>query len=184
MEAKDTCPASLNIPEIAVSWESFRLGIANHNSTGSKQLSNNTDFMWQKISSIKHVGEEEVFDIEVEGTHNFVAGHILRKMENGKWTMDKDAEAEIIQNNSQFSILHSQFIFGGIIAHNTEISGGGEEADNLTQNLASQGDALRSYFQNWIGTFFLHNCLLLMLPDTGKKLMGTGVRREFPRMSL
>ena len=30
---------------------------------------------WVKIKSIEYVGYEQVYDIEVEGTHNFVAGH-------------------------------------------------------------------------------------------------------------
>ena len=32
---------------------------------------------WQKIESIEKVGEEQVYDIEVENTHNFVAGHYI-----------------------------------------------------------------------------------------------------------
>jgi len=32
---------------------------------------------WQKIASIEYVGEEQVYDIEVEGTHNFIANGIL-----------------------------------------------------------------------------------------------------------
>ncbi|MFZ5366523.1 MAG: phage integrase SAM-like domain-containing protein [Patescibacteria group bacterium] len=33
--------------------------------------------VWDKIQSIKYVGEEQVYDIEVEGTHNFVGNGIL-----------------------------------------------------------------------------------------------------------
>ncbi|NCP17513.1 hypothetical protein GW853_03125, partial [Candidatus Kuenenbacteria bacterium] len=33
---------------------------------------------WQKIKSIEYVGEEQVYDIEVSGTHNFVAGHWIK----------------------------------------------------------------------------------------------------------
>ncbi|MBU3901415.1 hypothetical protein KKF25_02115, partial [Patescibacteria group bacterium] len=36
-----------------------------------------TDVKWEKITSIEYVGEEQVYDIEVEGTHNFVANGII-----------------------------------------------------------------------------------------------------------
>ncbi len=32
---------------------------------------------WGKIASIEYVGEEQVYDIEVERTHNFVANGII-----------------------------------------------------------------------------------------------------------
>ena len=35
--------------------------------------------VWDEIVSIESVGREQVYDIEVEGTHNFVAGHLLNK---------------------------------------------------------------------------------------------------------
>jgi len=53
------------------------------------------DVMWDEIVSIEKVGEERVYDIEVEGTHNFVAG---QKM--------------------------GETAFGGLFAHNTYITGG------------------------------------------------------------
>ncbi|KKT34459.1 MAG: hypothetical protein UW22_C0074G0004, partial [Candidatus Gottesmanbacteria bacterium GW2011_GWB1_44_11c] len=77
----------------------------------------NNDVNYIKISSIDFVGYEQVYDIEVEGTHNFVAGHMMKQMENGKWKIDEEAE----KNLSPLSILHSPFQFRGIIAHNTEI---------------------------------------------------------------
>src|SRR3989338_7351037 len=36
------------------------------------------DVMWDEIAEIRKVGEERVWDIEVEGTHNFVAGGLMR----------------------------------------------------------------------------------------------------------
>jgi len=33
--------------------------------------------VWDEIQSIEYVGEEQVYDIEVEGTHNFIANGIL-----------------------------------------------------------------------------------------------------------
>ena len=35
------------------------------------------DIMIDEIVSIEYVGEEHVYDIEVEGTHNFVANGII-----------------------------------------------------------------------------------------------------------
>ncbi len=63
------------------------------------------DIMWDEIVEIKKVGQEKVYDIEVEGTHNFVAGNMIEgtaskaktKSVAGRW-------------------------FGGIFAHNTYIS--------------------------------------------------------------
>ena len=52
------------------------------------------EVMWDEIVSIEKVGEEKVYDIEVEGTHNFVAG---KKM--------------------------GETAFGGLFAHNTYVTG-------------------------------------------------------------
>ncbi|HNR81648.1 MAG TPA: hypothetical protein PKK37_04385, partial [Candidatus Pacearchaeota archaeon] len=42
------------------------------------RLSNSEpEVSWEKISSIEYVGQEQVYDIEVAGTHNFVANEIL-----------------------------------------------------------------------------------------------------------
>ena len=35
------------------------------------------DILWDEIESIRHVGREQVWDIEVEGTHNFVGNDIF-----------------------------------------------------------------------------------------------------------
>ena len=32
---------------------------------------------FERIASIKNTGRKQVYDIEVEGTHNFVAGHYV-----------------------------------------------------------------------------------------------------------
>ena len=37
------------------------------------------DAVWEKISSIKRVGWEQVWDISVKNTHNFVAGHYINQ---------------------------------------------------------------------------------------------------------
>ena len=61
------------------------------------------DILWDRIVSIEYAGEEHVYDIEVEGTHNFIAGHVIARR-------PKADEA-------------ISYFFGGIIAHNTYMSG-------------------------------------------------------------
>jgi hypothetical protein len=42
-----------------------------------RTMNNEPYVLWAKISSIEYVGYEQVYDIEVEGTHNFVANDII-----------------------------------------------------------------------------------------------------------
>jgi len=42
-----------------------------------RSLTSKSDILWDEIVSIKPVGKEQVFDIEVEGTHNFVGNDIF-----------------------------------------------------------------------------------------------------------
>ena len=55
--------------------------IANASSVRGEQNENaemqNGDVLWDEIVSIEHVGTEQVWDIEVEGTHNFVGNNIF-----------------------------------------------------------------------------------------------------------
>jgi len=37
----------------------------------------NSDIFWDKITSINYIGEQETFDLEIEGTHNFIANNIF-----------------------------------------------------------------------------------------------------------
>ncbi|MBU2578336.1 NYN domain-containing protein, partial [Patescibacteria group bacterium] len=60
------------------------------------------------IVSIEYAGEEQVYDIEVEGTHNFVAGH---------WIKRDSSEVSFGSSDG------GERFFGGIVAHNTYISG-------------------------------------------------------------
>ncbi len=55
------------------------------------------DVMWDEVVEIKKVGEERVWDIEVEGTHNFVAGHLIRPAAEVA-----NAEVEQSQSNPNF----------------------------------------------------------------------------------
>ena len=38
-----------------------------------------SDILWSRIVAIDFAGYEQVYDIEVEGTHNFVAGHWVER---------------------------------------------------------------------------------------------------------
>ncbi|PIS22235.1 hypothetical protein COT50_03035, partial [candidate division WWE3 bacterium CG08_land_8_20_14_0_20_41_10] len=69
-EAKNTRPKLAVNSDNLSSWESF-----NNTNTGVQNVS--SDIIWTKIASIEYVGEEQVYDIEVEGTHNFVGNGIV-----------------------------------------------------------------------------------------------------------
>ncbi|MEK7169453.1 MAG: NYN domain-containing protein, partial [Patescibacteria group bacterium] len=43
----------------------------------SNPVGDNSDMVWAKVSSIEKVGEEQVYDIEIEGTHNFIGNDIV-----------------------------------------------------------------------------------------------------------
>ncbi|MBU4257729.1 hypothetical protein KKC04_04960 [Patescibacteria group bacterium] len=60
-----------------------------------------TDILWDKIVSIEYWGRDHVYDIEVEGTHNFIGGHVIAR---------SDSDEAI------------SYFFGGIFAHNTYIT--------------------------------------------------------------
>ena len=61
-------------------------------STVSKDKTAVNEFAWDEIVSIEQVGEEQVYDIEVEGTHNFVAGHYINR-KTGKALTEKQEKA-------------------------------------------------------------------------------------------
>lgn len=44
-------------------------------------VQNGETIAWEKIKSIEQLPAERVYDIEVEGTHNFVAGHFIDKQQ-------------------------------------------------------------------------------------------------------
>ncbi|PIS16397.1 MAG: hypothetical protein COT61_04145, partial [Candidatus Portnoybacteria bacterium CG09_land_8_20_14_0_10_44_13] len=72
IEAKNTCPISRQISESVSNLGENKLA------TIYSQYNNaESDVKREKIASIEYVGEEQVYDIEVEGTHNFVAGHFV-----------------------------------------------------------------------------------------------------------
>ena len=100
------------------------------------------DILWDKIVSIEYIGYEHVYDIEVEGTHNFVTGHWIEK-EAGKlesWKAGNPAfqQYPALQQHSDSPVapaLQPHVFFGGIIAHNTYIKGA--TADNAAAALSA-----------------------------------------------
>src|SRR3989338_3548605 len=55
-------------------------GILNSHNAGlinSREWLGEDDILWDEIESIKHVGTEQVWDIEVEGTRNFIGNNIF-----------------------------------------------------------------------------------------------------------
>ena len=74
------------------------------------------DVLWDEIVSIKKVGEERVYDIEVAGTHNFVAGNMIGQG-RGKW-------------------------YGGIYAHNTYLEGNATTTGSLVVGTATGEESI------------------------------------------
>jgi len=81
------------------------------------------DITVDTIVSIEYCGNEQVYDIEVEGTHNFVAGHWITRAtkDSGSWIMDRGTNPPSTIHHP----LSNGVFFGGIIAHNTYIKGAG-----------------------------------------------------------
>ena len=57
------------------------------------------DIVWDEIVSIKKVGREKVYDIEVEGAHNFVAGHLIDRETGEK--LSPEEEKKILQRSEE-----------------------------------------------------------------------------------
>jgi len=77
--------------------------------------------VWDEIVSIQSCGKEHVYDIEVDGTHNFVAGHVIDKESKKKFS--EEEEKEILAENGHSDKLPDGLEFAGIVAHNTYIGG-------------------------------------------------------------
>ncbi|MBL7078032.1 MerR family DNA-binding transcriptional regulator, partial [Candidatus Shapirobacteria bacterium] len=135
-------------------------------STNQKLTQEENDVKFVKIASIELVGEEQVYDIEVEGTHNFVAGHFVRRNpksqtlnpkqylnsndQNSKQGDKESLEHSDLENSNlfrvsslEFSVSDEEVFFGGIVAHNTYMSGNlGIGTTNPVQKLHVEGQCI------------------------------------------
>ncbi len=59
---------------------------------------------WEPIVSIEYLGKKQVYDIQVQGTHNFVAGHYMNK-QTGKVLTQAQEEAYAEWKNSNYNSL-------------------------------------------------------------------------------
>ncbi|MFA6048112.1 MAG: tail fiber domain-containing protein [Parcubacteria group bacterium] len=103
------------------------------------------DILWDEIVSIESVGVEQVWDIEVEGTHNFVAGHLIDEKTGAQLT--EVEEKKILDGEDK----DKKAYFGGIYAHNTYISGGLFLGANSSDNFISIGSTGASSTTMYIG---------------------------------
>ncbi|MCL4374509.1 hypothetical protein M1523_01470 [Patescibacteria group bacterium] len=81
-----------------------------------------SDVEWDEIVSIKRLSPERVYDIEVEDTHNFVAGHFIDLPSGNETILTDEPQRGPPTNNFKIKNLKlkiGQKWFGGIIAHNT-----------------------------------------------------------------
>lgn len=108
------------VPKDEVTASLLNCSIADNNET-MKQCDN--DVLWDEIVSIRRLSPECVYDIEVEGTRNFVAGHLLEV------PLPKTPR---ILTDEPLRGPPSNKWFGGFFAHNTYISSGSASlnADN------------------------------------------------------
>jgi hypothetical protein len=86
------------------------------------------DVMWDEIVEIKHVGEERVYDIEVEGTHNFVAGHLIDQETNQQLSIKE--EKEYLEKENETDNKKKAW-FGALFAHNTYLNGNATTTGSL-----------------------------------------------------
>ncbi|MFA4889762.1 MAG: hypothetical protein WC628_09360 [Candidatus Omnitrophota bacterium] len=98
--------------------------------------------LWVKIASLDYVGREQVYDIEVEGTHNFVAGHFVEVEGVPPSQARRDPALDGAISGRRWEVegkAAPSTFFGGIIAHNTYIKGAGAAAGITFRTADSTG---------------------------------------------
>ena len=87
-------------------------GIARDNLAPSTRHQAPTDILWDKIVSIEYWGYEQVYDIEVEGTHNFIAGHWVERKAGklGSWGAGRVEEGSRAKSGAENSSAQRRFI--------------------------------------------------------------------------
>jgi len=55
------------------------VNLGSHNTTYTEEIfkDSDSDVLWDPIASIEYLGEEQVYDVEIEGTHNFIGNGIF-----------------------------------------------------------------------------------------------------------
>ena len=99
---------------------------------GGKQFGLDQALVFEEIVSIENTGIQHTYDIEVEGTHNFVAGHLINTKTGESLTSEE--ETRVLNENghdvenmrfnnwlvpSEYTKAENSVVFGGIVAHNT-----------------------------------------------------------------
>src|SRR3989344_5373163 len=97
-----------------------------------KQFGLDQALVFEEIVSIENTGVQHTYDIEVEGTHNFVAGHLINTKtgepltpeEEDKVLNENGHDVENMKFNnwlvpSEYTTTEDGIVFGGIVAHNT-----------------------------------------------------------------
>ena len=158
--------ANTTNPKLAVnsdnlsSWESF-----SRNSINSNIVGENSAVKFSKIISITPAGEEEVFDIEVEGTHNFIGGHWVRKIQDSSENSENSDSQKVRDSESQ-SVRpseSSEYFFGGIVAHNTQIeptqTNPNQQSIEQTPSQPSSNSLLDRAGEMWMKVFQFYNSI-------------------------
>jgi len=70
-------------------------------------LSNEGDILWDPIIAINLLGFEQVYDIEVAGTHNFVAGHYIDARTGNALTQDQE---EVVALRQELGTWNSEML--------------------------------------------------------------------------
>jgi replicative DNA helicase len=73
----------------------------------------NSDIYWDKVKEIKELGEEEVYDVTIEDTHNFVANNIF--VHN---SIEQDADVVMFLNREDDNVEKDQTTVELIVAKN------------------------------------------------------------------
>ncbi len=103
----------------------------------SLHSSDDDDILWDEIVSIKYVGREQVWDIEVEGTHNFVGNDIFA---HNTYLLRADPHTGVISMNGNVGIdlasgsmpMEKLEVAGNVLAQGFITDSAADIAENYT----------------------------------------------------
>lgn len=92
-----------------VKWLSRLLSIPNVEAGQVREIASDSGILWDKIVSIEPLGPMQVYDIEVEGTHNFIAQGILAHntyasaspLKKGDWQPFEPPDSSFVRKNQE-----------------------------------------------------------------------------------